>query len=190
MAACANQVGRTKKGTRTNIAVTSDFMVFTPVNSQGTMKACALKRSPILSFLYVHLFLSSLFLFHIWPPTNNPLLIFLHSPTHNSYTMPRERGKSKRGLLYYNTLTRRNRLDPSQLALITTSNLDPSHNWSKKPLPPTSNPIIDFGSCPVEEEILPPEELTPMLRFHPKIAPLRVHTPDHSFGTGGCIVEE
>jgi hypothetical protein len=28
------------------------------------------------------------------------------------------------------------------------------------------------------------------LSFHPEIAPLRVHTQVHGFGTGGCIVEE
>jgi hypothetical protein len=60
----------------------------------------------------------------------------------------------------------------------------------QQPLPLPSNPIIYFGSCPVEEEILPPEDHTPSLSFHPEIAPLRVHTPVHGFNTGGCIVEE
>jgi len=95
--------------------------------------------------------------------------------------------------MYNSTLTRRNRINPCQLALITTSNPDPSHNWlepPQQPLPPPSNPIIDFGSCPFKEEILPPEEHTPLLRFHPKISPLRVHKPVHSFSTGGCTVEE
>jgi len=190
MVPCMNQAGRTKQGTRTRLAITLAFMALDPVNSQGTMKACALERSPILSLLYVCLLLGSLLLLNVWPLTINPPLIFLHSPTQNSYTMPRERGKSIRGPLYYNALTRHNRLDPSQLTLITTSNPDPSHNWPQQPLPPTSNPTIDYGSCPIKEEILPPEELTPPLNFHPKISPLRAHTLDHSFGIGGCIVEE
>jgi hypothetical protein len=190
MVSCTNQVGRTKKGTRTSRADTLAFMAFAPVISQDTMKACALEHSPILSLLYVRLLLISLLLLNVWPPTINPPLIFLHSPTHNSYTMPRKRGKSRRGSLYYNALTICNRLDPSQLTLITTSNPDPSHNWPQQPLPPTSNPTIDYGSCPIKEEILPPEELTPPLNFHPKISPLRAHTPDHSFGIVGCIVEE
>jgi hypothetical protein len=49
---------------------------------------------------------------------------------------------------------------------------------------------MDFGSFPVKEEILPLEEHTPLLSFHPEIAPLRFHTQVHGFGTGVCIVEE
>jgi hypothetical protein len=57
-------------------------------------------------------------------------------------------------------------------------------------LPPPSNSTIEFGSYPFDEEILPPEEHTPPLSFHPEISPLRVHTPIHCFGTGGCIMKE
>jgi hypothetical protein len=135
-------------------------MATIPVNSQGTMKASAPERSPTLSLWQALFLLGSLLLSHLWPPATTPSLIFLHSPTQNSYAMPRERGKSRRGPLYYNALTRRNRLDPSQLALITTSTPDPSQNWlepPQQPFPPPSNPTIDFGNFPVDEEILPPE---------------------------------
>jgi hypothetical protein len=49
---------------------------------------------------------------------------------------------------------------------------------------------MDFGSSLVEEENPFPKELTPPLSFHPKIPPLIVNTLVHSFGIGGCIVEE
>jgi len=157
------------------------------------MKACSYERSSTLSLLEVYFLLGSLLLLHLWTPTTIPSLIFLHSPTQNSYTMPKERGKSRRGPLNYNSLTRCIRLNPSQLALITTSNPNPSHNWHElpqKPLPPSYTPILDFGSCHVEEEILPLEEHIPLLSLHYEISPLRVHTLVHSFGTRGCIVEE
>jgi hypothetical protein len=168
-------------------------MATIPVNSQGIMKASTPERSPILPFLQTLFLLGSFFLSHLWPPTTTLSLVFLHSPTQNPYAMPRERGKYRRGPLYYNSLSRCNRLDPSHLALITTSTPDPSQNWlepPQQPLPPPSNPTMDFGSFPVKEETPPPEEHTPPLSFHPEITPLRVHTQVHGFGTGGCIVEE
>jgi hypothetical protein len=148
MAPCANQAGRTKLGTRPRRVVTSAFMATIPVNSQGIMKASAPERSPILPFLQTLLLLGSFMLSHLWPPATTLPLVFLHSPTQNPYAMPRERGKSRRGSLYYNALSRRNRLDPSQLALITTSTPDPSQNWlepPQQPLPPPSNPTMDFA---------------------------------------------
>jgi hypothetical protein len=81
--------------------------------------------------------------------------------------MPRERGKYRRGSLYYNALSRCNRLDPSQLALITLST-NPSQNWlepPQQPSPPPSNLTMDFNNCHVEEETPPPEEHTPLLSF-------------------------
>jgi hypothetical protein len=42
-------------------------------------------------------------------------------------SMPRERGKSKRGVWYYSTLSRHDRLSPSQLALIAHFS-SPRHN--------------------------------------------------------------
>jgi hypothetical protein len=193
MAPCVNQAGHTKIGTRPRRVVTSSFMATVPVNSQGIMKASSVERSPILPFLQTLFLIISFLLSHLWPLATTLLLIFLHSPTQNPYAMPRERGKSRRGLLYYITLSRHNRLDPSDLALITTNTPKPSQNWlelPQQPFPLPSNPIMDFGSCPIEEETPPPKEHTPPLSFHPKIAPLKVHTQVHGFGTGGCIVEE
>jgi hypothetical protein len=147
----ANQAGRTKVGTRPRRDVTSTFMVTLPVNSQSIMKASAPERSPILTFLQTLFLLDSFMLLHLWPPATTLPLVILHSPTQNPYAMPRERGKSRRGPLYYNALSRRNRLAPSQLALITISTPNPSQNWlepPQQPPPPPSNPTMDSNSLP------------------------------------------
>jgi hypothetical protein len=191
MQPCANQAGRTKQGTCTRLAVTSTFMALAHVNSPGTMKACALERSPIPSLPCARLFLDFLFalcstvpwLSHfifslrsiVWPPTVIPPLFIQPNPHLNAHTMPRERGKSRRGPLYYNALTRHNRLPPSQLALIITSRLDQSHNRPQQPRSPTPNPTNDPGSCSIKEEILPPENFSPPPSLHPGIAPPPKH---------------
>jgi hypothetical protein len=93
--------------------------------------------------------------------------------------MPRERGKSKRGPLYYSAYTRRNRLPPTQLTLIIASRL-------RKNQPP-----IDPRGGPSMAEIPPPmNSAPPPLSHSPELDPPRAYSPDHFFGTGSCIVEE
>jgi hypothetical protein len=68
--------------------------------------------------------------------------------------MPRERGKSKRGVRYYNTLSRRNRLSPSQLALIAHFT-SPRHINQRSSEAPPSTPHLLHGFNPVKEEASP-----------------------------------
>jgi hypothetical protein len=77
--------------------------------------------------------------------------------THHLHTlpsMPRERGKSKRGARYYNTLSRRNRLSPSQLALIAHFT-SPRHTNQRSQEAPPSTPLQLHGISPVKEEASP-----------------------------------
>jgi hypothetical protein len=76
-------------------------------------------------------------------------------------TMPRERGKSRRGSLYYNALSRRGRLTPSQLALIASRTTGPRHNSQGSSEPPSSPPHSIHGNRPVKEEMPPSRERTP-----------------------------
>jgi hypothetical protein len=134
-------------------------MATIPLNSQGIRKASAPQCSPTPPLLQALFLLGSFFLLHLWRLATTPPLIFLQSLTQNSYSMPRERGKSRRVPFYYNALSRRNRLEPSKPSLITTRTLDPFQNWIEPPLyllPPPSNPTMDFDSFPVEEKIIHP----------------------------------
>jgi hypothetical protein len=77
--------------------------------------------------------------------------------THHLHTlpsMPRERGKSKRGARYYNTLSRRNRLSPSQLALIAHFT-SPQNTNQRSQEAPSSTPLQLHGINPVKEEASP-----------------------------------
>jgi hypothetical protein len=76
-------------------------------------------------------------------------------------TMKRERGKSRRGVLYYITLSRRGILSPSQLALIIARISGPRHNSQGSLMPPLSPPHSIHGNFPAKEEAPPPSECTP-----------------------------
>jgi hypothetical protein len=126
--------------------------------------------------------------------------LLLRLSPRRDYTMSRERGKPKRGSTYYNFVARRNRPDPSLPSNPSTSSVSPSRsdqNWLEDPQPPLGNlespppisdPMIDSGGCPIEEEIPPSgmETTTTMPEpidnaspsAHPTMAP------------GGCVIEE
>jgi hypothetical protein len=76
-------------------------------------------------------------------------------------TMKRERGKSRRGVLYYITLSRRGILSPSQLTLIISRISGPRNNGQGSLMPPSSPPHSIHGNFPAKEEAPPPSERTP-----------------------------
>jgi len=65
-----------------------------------------------------------------------PATFHLHTPP----SMPRERGKSKRGACYYNTLSHHNRITHSQQALISHFSI-PWHTLQRMQDAPQSTPL-------------------------------------------------
>jgi hypothetical protein len=88
------------------------------------------------------------------PPSSLCLFIFT--------TMPRERGKSRRGAQYYNALSRHGKLSPSQLALIVARISGPMHNSQGSSVPPLSSPHSIHGNFSVKEEAPPLSKHIPL----------------------------
>jgi hypothetical protein len=146
---CANQAGCTC----TRLAVTSAFMAPAHVNSQGSMKVGMPDHSLIPPWHFARLLLGLLWIsttFLLLPtlPTTIPPLFI------KARNMPRERGKSRRGPLYYSAFTRRNRLPPP-----SSPSLSPVVSRPQQNQPPTPIPTNDPGSGPFMEEFPPPENL-------------------------------
>jgi hypothetical protein len=148
--------------------------------------------SPVASLPLLVTFLSLLFTSATPLAWSSPLLP--HICCYPSI-MPRERGKPKRGPLYYSFVARHSRPDPSQ-PLPPTSSPGRGQNWTETPppsphaqnLPPPPSEIMhDTGSFPVEEEI-PPLAQQPLEAPH---EPSFITRPQgRPMEQGSCLVEE
>jgi hypothetical protein len=114
----------------------------------------------------------------------------LHRKPASAFSPPcQEKGGSpRRGSLYYNALSRHDRLTPSQLALIASRISGPRHNSQGSSEPPSSPPHSIHGNFPVKEETPPSRERTPLLTN--PLAPPKINPQDPVFGDGSCMVEE
>jgi hypothetical protein len=152
---------------------------------------CVDSISPLVSISSLHssfIPISSLF-----PLVPKHCLHFTMS-LYSVYTMPCERGKPKCGSTYYSFVSRHLRPSPSLAPSLPpnmfTSPVVPPHsnqNWNDdsqlplgnlEPMPSNSDPVIDSGGCPIEEEI-PPSWLegttmstTPIFNSIPLIQPM------------------
>jgi len=192
MALHANELWSTEAGTFPWANVTSAFMA-PPTSIQPTsMKVRAHRHSVIYHIqLALWFFLSPVYsccghslVTSVLLVTSLGLLFTIMTPLawfspplpqhccHPS-TMPKERGKPKRGPLYYNFIVRCSHSDPSQPSP-PTSSPERGQNWNETPPPslhaqnsppPLSKNMHETGSCSVEEEI-------PPLELHPLEAPL------------------
>jgi hypothetical protein len=127
--------------------------------------------------------------------TNIPFISSVNFlPLEFSFTMPRERGKSKRGPTYYSLVGRHRRTGPPSLFPNPGSNYvrypysDQSWCDDAQPEPHLLDPELNYGGCIVEEEIPPNWEENTM----EKTTPIGTSFPLNSLeiAMGGCMVEE
>jgi hypothetical protein len=102
-------------------------------------------------------------------------------------SIPIERGKSKRGVRYYNALSWRNRLSPSQLALIAHFS-SPRHNNQESLDVPPSSPHLLHGFSPTKREAPPSCARIPLATS--LLPPPKLNPQDPYYGDGSCMVEE
>jgi hypothetical protein len=121
-------------------------------------------------------------------------IFFLNSSPSGVEAMPHERGKPKRGSIYYSLVGRHRHTGPPSLSpnpgssSVSHPYSDQSWRDDAQPTPQLLDPELNYGGCIVEEEIPPNWEEDITEQTTPTRTALPLNYPD--IAMGGCVVEE